>query len=86
MKMNLLCLDMLKIKFIQILMKFDEKLKLKPIDLVEKRFYLFIEYVCFFYLPISSIQNISKEPIILKIYSPKVVTLTLIDLPGLTKV
>jgi len=32
------------------------------------------------------IQNIYKEPITLKIYSPKVVTLTLIDLPGFTKV
>ncbi|KAF1744257.1 hypothetical protein MXB_817, partial [Myxobolus squamalis] len=31
-------------------------------------------------------QNISKEPIVLKIYSPKVVNLTLIDLPGLTKI
>ncbi|CAF3703427.1 unnamed protein product [Rotaria sp. Silwood1] len=31
-------------------------------------------------------KNISKEPITLKIYSPKVVTLTLIDLPGLTKI
>ncbi|CAF3018001.1 unnamed protein product [Rotaria sp. Silwood2] len=30
-------------------------------------------------------KNISNEPITLKIYSPKVVTLTLIDLPGLTK-
>lgn len=43
----------------------------------------------FFYRCVISfffLQNISKEPIILKIYSPKVVTLTLIDLPGLTKV
>ncbi|CAF0975920.1 unnamed protein product [Adineta ricciae] len=31
-------------------------------------------------------KNISHEPITLKIYSPKVVTLTLIDLPGLTKI
>ncbi|CAF1671344.1 unnamed protein product [Adineta ricciae] len=31
-------------------------------------------------------KNISKEPITLKIYSPKVVTLTLIDLPGITKI
>ncbi|CAF3854730.1 unnamed protein product [Rotaria sp. Silwood2] len=31
-------------------------------------------------------KNISNEPITLKIYSPKVVTLTLIDLPGLTKI
>ncbi|UJR08254.1 hypothetical protein I4U23_012527 [Adineta vaga] len=31
-------------------------------------------------------KNISKEPITLKIYSPRVVTLTLIDLPGLTKI
>ncbi|CAF1355563.1 unnamed protein product [Adineta steineri] len=31
-------------------------------------------------------KNISKEPITLKIYSPNVVTLTLIDLPGLTKI
>ncbi|CAF2886978.1 unnamed protein product [Rotaria sp. Silwood2] len=31
-------------------------------------------------------KNISKEPITLRIYSPKVVTLTLIDLPGLTKI
>ncbi|CAF0912552.1 unnamed protein product [Rotaria sordida] len=31
-------------------------------------------------------KNISHEPITLKIYSPKVVTLTLVDLPGLTKV
>lgn len=32
------------------------------------------------------LKNISHEPITLKIYSPNVVTLTLIDLPGLTKV
>ncbi|CAF0924474.1 unnamed protein product [Adineta steineri] len=31
-------------------------------------------------------KNIYHEPITLKIYSPKVVTLTLIDLPGLTKI
>ncbi|CAF1047429.1 unnamed protein product [Didymodactylos carnosus] len=31
-------------------------------------------------------KNISHEPITLKIYSPKVVTLTLVDLPGLTKI
>ncbi|CAF1281944.1 unnamed protein product [Didymodactylos carnosus] len=31
-------------------------------------------------------ENISHEPITLKIYSPKVVTLTLVDLPGLTKI
>lgn len=35
---------------------------------------------------LCSLQNISKDPITLKIYSPNVVTLTLIDLPGLTKV
>ena len=32
------------------------------------------------------IQGISTEPIIIKIFSPHVVNLTLIDLPGLTKV
>ncbi|KAH9508158.1 Dynamin-1-like protein, partial [Bulinus truncatus] len=31
-------------------------------------------------------KGISPEPIVLKIYSPKVVNLTLVDLPGLTKV
>ncbi|CAF1347667.1 unnamed protein product [Rotaria magnacalcarata] len=35
---------------------------------------------------ISGKKNICKEPITLQIYSPKVVTLTLIDLPGLTKI
>ncbi len=67
-------------------MKFDKKLKLKPIDLVEKRFNQFFLSIVFFIDHIFVIQNISKEPITLKIYSPKVVTLTLIDLPGLTKV
>ena len=32
------------------------------------------------------LKGISKEPIILRIYSPKVVNLTLVDLPGITKV
>ena len=41
-------------------------------------------YLVVFYF--RCIKNISHEPIILKIYSSKVVTLTLIDLPGLTKV
>ncbi len=33
-----------------------------------------------------SVQGITSEPINLKIFSPKVVNLTLVDLPGLTKV
>ena len=32
------------------------------------------------------IQGICPEPIHLKIFSPKVLTLTLVDLPGITKV
>ena len=32
------------------------------------------------------LQGISSEPIRLKIYSPKVLNLTLVDLPGVTKV
>lgn len=36
-------------------------------------------------LSISS-QGISPDPISLKIYSPHVVNLTLVDLPGMTKV
>ena len=35
---------------------------------------------------ISQCQGISPEPIHLKIYSPHVLTLTLVDLPGITKV
>lgn len=31
-------------------------------------------------------QGISPEPIYLKIFSPKVLNLTLVDLPGITKV
>lgn len=31
-------------------------------------------------------KGVSHEPIVLKIYSPNVVTLTLVDLPGITKV
>lgn len=31
-------------------------------------------------------QAVSAQPIFLKIYSPKVVNLTLVDLPGLTKI
>ena len=31
-------------------------------------------------------KGISSEPIRLKIYSPKVLNLTLVDLPGVTKV
>ena len=31
-------------------------------------------------------KGVSTEPIVLKIFSPKVVTLTLVDLPGITKV
>ncbi|CAF0911492.1 unnamed protein product [Brachionus calyciflorus] len=34
----------------------------------------------------GSNKGVSQEPIVLKIYSPRVVTLTLVDLPGLTKV
>jgi len=34
----------------------------------------------------GSNKGISHEPIILKIYSPHVVNLTLVDLPGITKV
>lgn len=33
-----------------------------------------------------SLQGISPEPIYLKIFSPKVLNLTLVDLPGITKV
>lgn len=32
------------------------------------------------------LQGISDEPIHLKIFSPQVVNLTLVDLPGITKV
>ena len=32
------------------------------------------------------VQGIIHEPVHLKIYSPKVLTLTLVDLPGITKV
>ena len=32
------------------------------------------------------LKGISSEPIRLKIYSPKVLNLTLVDLPGVTKV
>ena len=32
------------------------------------------------------LQGISKKPISLKVYSPHVLNLTLVDLPGLTKV
>jgi len=35
---------------------------------------------------VSRCQGISPEPIHLKIYSPHVLTLTLVDLPGITKV
>ena len=35
---------------------------------------------------VSQCQGISPEPIHLKIYSPHVPTLTLVDLPGITKV
>lgn len=31
-------------------------------------------------------QNVSTDPIILKVYSTKVLSLTLVDLPGITKV
>jgi dynamin 1-like protein len=31
-------------------------------------------------------KGVSHEPIVLKIFSPRVVTLTLVDLPGITKV
>lgn len=33
-----------------------------------------------------TLQGISPEPIHLKIFSPKVLNLTLVDLPGITKV
>ena len=33
-----------------------------------------------------TLQGISQDPIHLKIFSPRVLTLTLIDLPGITKV
>ncbi len=39
---------------------------------------LFFEYV--------KLKGVSHDPIVLKIFSPNVVTLTLVDLPGLTKV
>jgi dynamin 1-like protein len=32
------------------------------------------------------LKGVSIDPIILKIYSPHVVTLTLVDLPGITKI
>lgn len=35
---------------------------------------------------LNSLQGISPEPIYLKIFSPKVLNLTLVDLPGITKV
>ncbi|KAF0992236.1 hypothetical protein HZS_2939 [Henneguya salminicola] len=35
---------------------------------------------------LGNTQNISRDPIFLKIFSPRVVNLTLIDLPGLTKI
>ena len=38
------------------------------------------------FLQINKKQGVSQEPIVLKIYSPRVVTLTLVDLPGITKV
>ena len=38
--------------------------------------------LCLFFMS----KGISSEPIILRIYSPKVVNLTLVDLPGITKV
>ena len=38
--------------------------------------------LCLFFMS----KGISNEPIILRIYSPKVVNLTLVDLPGITKV
>jgi hypothetical protein len=31
-------------------------------------------------------KAISKQPIVLKVYSPRVLNLTLVDLPGMTKV
>lgn len=33
-----------------------------------------------------TVQGISPEPIYLKIFSPRVLNLTLVDLPGITKV
>lgn len=36
--------------------------------------------------PNVTLQVVSREEIILKIYSPRVVNLTLIDLPGMTEV
>lgn len=38
------------------------------------------------YSPLVPLQGISDEPIHLKIFSPHVVNLTLVDLPGITKV
>lgn len=45
---------------------------------------LFITFMIFF--SFSMLQGISPEPIYLKIFSPKVLNLTLVDLPGITKV
>lgn len=39
-----------------------------------------------FSFSVFHIQGISPEPIYLKIFSPKVLNLTLVDLPGITKV
>lgn len=40
----------------------------------------------FFSFSVFHIQGISPEAIYLKIFSPKVLNLTLVDLPGITKV
>lgn len=37
-------------------------------------------------LLVIALQGISPEPLYLKIYSPRVLNLTLVDLPGITKV
>lgn len=39
-----------------------------------------------YFFSYALLQGISPEPIHLKIFSPKVLNLTLVDLPGITKV
>lgn len=43
-------------------------------------------YTALIFLFFHTLQGISPEPIHLKIFSPKVLNLTLVDLPGITKV
>ena len=50
--------------------------------------YIYILLLLKLYININwfTLKGISSEPIRLKIYSPKVLNLTLVDLPGVTKV